>query len=226
MYVEPPDSHLIPPGTNLSWTYSISGYDSISKYSSSNGTLTETPIDFPANHGLSYEWDSTGRYWQQIPFVTGYENRCDLGQLMESLIYAPSTEGSENGLLCGFDFLDSGLRYWFYLPNNPVKPLHFTANSIVTVQGGDTASGIYFADLDPTQYSISVPAGTFSAYKLTLRFIGQMGVGDSLYDTDTLYLTAGKGVVKKIKSEIERVQNNPGGPYYEETNYWTMYELE
>ncbi len=82
----------------------------------------------------------------------------------------------------------------------------------------DTA--IYHAFFDTTLYSITVPAGNFQCYKLVFRYDGQNGNlsinPDSVITVDTMYLTPGKGVVKRVIWRIVKSE------YLHDGNSWTV----
>jgi len=224
---------MIPLGENNQWTYSIFNVDTLGNETPAGSqTESQQSYDLQTTNWKTYLWNSTGKIWEPFNNESGYARQADgYGNWSNYLIYTPYTDGSENGIVCGNDFHSHGGRYWFKLPQNPVIPQSYSAVIMFSADYGttnDSVGGLLRADLDPTRYPITVPAGTFQCCKLVLRFDGNIGAGhiDSLHNVDTVYLAPGKGIIKRVMSSVQMMQDNVGSPVLSPTGgYKTVYEL-
>jgi hypothetical protein len=233
--VEQPSSasqQMIPLGQNDEWTYSIFSVDSLGNETPAGSqTESQTSYDLQYTSWKTYAWDSLGRIWEPFQNETGYARQADgYGDMSNYLIYTPYADGSENGILCGNDFHSEGGRYWFKLPQNPATSRTYSATIRLSAGYGttnDSVGGLFRAELDPTRYSISVPAGNFQCYRLVLRFDGNMGAPliDSLHNVGTIYLAPGKGIIKRVMSTVQMVKEVGNPILYPMDGYKTVYEL-
>ncbi len=223
---------MIPLGENDQWTYSIFNVDSLGNETPAGSqTESQRPYDLQYANWKTYLWNSAGKIWEPFQNESGYIRQAEgYGDWSNDLIYTPYTDGSENGIVCGYDFHTGGGRYWFKLPQNPVKPESYSSIIMFPADYGttnDSVGGLFRADLDPTRYLISVPAGNFQCCKLVLRFDGNIGAGhiDSLINVDTLYLAPGKGIIKRVMSSI-RMNEDLGSHVFDPTDrYKSVYVL-
>lgn len=192
------DTNLLPLSASGTSVFSITAYDSINHFVYENGTMALSNAANPSFYGVSYAWDSTIGGWETFPFEGGCYQQCPLGLGIGGIAYVLDTTGSGNGILCGYDYADSGLRYWFRLPQHSTVPLLFSAKYFNTV---------YNAEVDLNSYQVNVPAGSFTARKLVLRAVTEDSAY-SLKDLDTLFLVPGKGLIKFTCEEKKKI---PGG---------------
>ena len=233
---------MIPMGDNNQWTYAVYGLDSTGNRTGSRANLTL--IAYPYESGGRYpvyEWDSTAKFWLTSDvqngdvFVTSdydqWDNIASNGW-SDNITFAPYTDGTETGVLCGDAYNGSlGERFWFRLPDgHPVKPLFFSATLALPYSDTIFDTAVYHACLDTTLYPISVPAGSFECYKLVHRYDGQIGDlrinPDSVITVDTIYMTPGKGIIKRITTVLNKMEVNlTTHEWMIDNNARTLYEL-
>jgi hypothetical protein len=187
------------------------------------------PYDLVLPTRKTFLWDSLSGSWEAIADNHG-QYRDENGSQrsgFQILSYAPYTDVDGDGILCGFDMLDSGVRYWFKLPRKPTRPLTFHAHQLVQVIRGDTVTGIFEARLDTARTSITVPAGTYNCYRLTLTFDGNIGVGQKVIHhlTNVLYLCPSVGIVKRTVADLRMRQLNDTDPPSPDENTTSVFEL-
>lgn len=200
---------LIPLGEDNTWTYTVTHIDRTSNkqdtstITESNGGLSESM----SKHVVK-EWDSLTRTWIQTGNSHRFEHDGWGYTGYTPFVYTPYDNGTERGLRGGFYREEEGL-YWFTLPRNPVVR-QFSELTLYAyhphASPPDTTWTHYTATLEPDVVTVTVPAGTFSCYKLTLTSNAENGVNSTVYSSheNTIYLSLGTGVIKRemIKKTI------------------------
>jgi hypothetical protein len=227
---------MIPIGDNNQWTYTVYGIDSMGNIlPGPSGSETETQSSYDLNYSNwnTSVWDSAAKFWEPFRNETGecreVSDADAFGGATGRILYSGYTDGSGTGLICGERYGTDG-RYWFRLPDHPTRPLFFDATVAFPYYDTISDTGVYHAYLDTTLYPISVPAGSFECYKLIRRYDGQIGDlrinPDSIITVDTIYLTPGKGIIKRITTRLDKMEMNLNThEWLIDNNSRTLYEL-